>query len=139
MSDVEVVDLELRSPVSTRCVARTEGTDRSVEFFTDKPHEKGGTDEGPMSSELLGAAVASCHMTTAKKVADKRKVPFSRLQCRALIHFEGDQIERLELVFKVESDASQGDWETVMRLAAKACTVGRAVRVPIDHTIQIVP
>lgn len=137
MTDVEVVDLDLQTPVSTKCVAKSEGTSREVVFFTDKPEEKGGTDKGPMSSELFAAAVASCHMTTAKKIADKRKVAFSSLQCRALVHFEGDDIERLELRFTVDSPAGEKDWDTVLRLAARACTVGRAVRVPVEHSLEM--
>lgn len=137
MTDAEIVDLELVSPVSTRCVAKTEGTDRAVLFHSDKPTEKGGEDKGPMSSELLAAAVASCHMTTARKVAEKRRVTFDSLSCRALVDFDGDDIERLRLQFTVGSQGAEKDWETIIRLAARACTVGRAVKCPIEHTVTV--
>lgn len=137
MSDSEIVDLSLISPVSTQCVARTEGTDRAVVFHTDKPEEKGGLDKGPMSSELLAAAVASCHMTTARKIAEKRKVAFESLACRAFVDFDGDDIERLRLAFTVESEGSGKDWETIIRLAGRSCTVGRAVKCPIEHTVKV--
>ncbi len=137
MTDVETVDLELETPASTKCVARTDGTAREVVFFTDKPEEKGGSDRGPMSSELFAAAIASCHMTTAKKIADKRNVAFTALRCRAIVHFEGEDIERVQLRFRVSSAASTKDWQTVVRLAGRACTVGRAVKVPVEHEVEV--
>jgi putative redox protein len=136
-TDVEVVDLELVSGVSTKCVAKTEETDRAVVFHTDKPPEKGGQDKGPMSSELLAAAVASCHMTTAVKVAAKRRVPHEAMQCRSLVHFKGDEIERLELRFVVQTTGAPQDWETIMRLAARACTVGKTLKVPVEHAVEV--
>jgi uncharacterized OsmC-like protein len=137
MADVEIVDLELVSPVRVSCVARTEGTDRAVRFGTDKPAEKGGEDTAPMSSELFGAAIASCHMTTARKIAEKRRVTFARMTCRALIHFEKEDISLVALDFTVESEASEKDWDTIVRLAEKSCTVGRAVKCPVTHTVHV--
>jgi hypothetical protein len=43
--------------------------------------------ESQLASELFGAAIASCHMTTARRIAEKRRVAYRRMTCQARIFF----------------------------------------------------
>lgn len=135
--DVETVDLELVADVTVEAHAVTEATGRRLDFVVDKPSALGGTDRGPMPSEYFLAAIASCNLMTARRIADKRGVPYAGLRCRALAHFEGSDISKVVLAFHVESAADAEAWETVFRLAERSCTISRATSCPIERTISL--
>ncbi|MBW3582946.1 MAG: OsmC family protein [Euryarchaeota archaeon] len=146
MTDIETVDLELVADVTVECVARTdpeaaspdpELSERAVGFVVDKPPAFGGTDRGPMPSEYFAAAIASCNMMTARRIAAKRKVGYEQIKCRALVHLEGSDIDKVVLAFEVVSDAAVDDWETVFRLADRTCTVSRATKCAIERTVRV--
>lgn len=139
MADIETVDMALVADVTVEAEAVTEATGRRLGFVVDKPPSMGGTDRGPMPSEYFLAAIGSCNLFTARRIADKRGVPWSSLRCRSKAHFSGSDIAKVELVFVVESAASAEDWETVFRLAERSCTISRATSCPIVRQIELVP
>lgn len=135
--DVETVRMTLVADVTVEGEAVTPGSDRALPFVVDKPSRLGGTDRGPMPSEYFLAAIASCNMMTARRIADKRSVSYTSVRCEADAHFAGSDIEKVVLRFTIGSDASPEAWETVLRLADRTCTVSRAIKCPIERTLSV--
>ena len=129
MVDTEVVDVETITPKSTRAKARHH------EFIVDKPS---GTDRGPMSSEYWAAALASCHITTAHKVAERRRQSIEKISITATTTIDGDFITKVFLDIRVVSSLSAEDVDTVFRLTERICTISRATNVPVERRIQLV-
>jgi uncharacterized OsmC-like protein len=131
MSDIETVEVETVTPKSTRAKARHHT------FVFDKPPGSGGNDKGPMASEYFLASLASCHITTAHKVAEKRQQKIERIAIKAALHLDGDLIQKIELDIKVHAKMSRDEVETVFRLTERICTISRATSVPITRRIEL--
>lgn len=127
MEPDESVEVETVAPKTTRATARHHT------FFVDKPPASGGTDKGPMASEYFLAALASCHITTAHKVAEKRRVGLEHVRIRAGTWFEGDLMTRVRLDIYVKGTLSDEDRETVFRLTERICTISQATKTPIER------
>lgn len=127
MEPDEVVEVETVAPKTTRATARHHA------FFVDKPSDKGGTDKGPMASEYFLASLASCHITTAHKVAEKRRVNLERVKIRAGAWFDGDLMTKILLDVHVKGSLSDEDRETVFRLTERICTISQATKTPIER------
>lgn len=112
---------------------------RGHQVLVDKP-APAGQDLGPMASEYLLAALASCTLTTAEKIAEKRKAPFRELKAKVEGTFtEAGLFDRIKLTFTVASDAPKEAWETVLRLTERSCTIRQSLKVPIDEEIVVSP
>lgn len=131
MADIETVEVETVTPKSTRAKARHHA------FLFDKPPGSGGADKGPMASEYWAASLASCHITTAHKVAEKRQRPLERIHITAKTHIEGDFIKKVELAIDVKGAVAMEELETIFRLTERICTISKASSVPIEHTIRL--
>lgn len=130
MSSKETVIVRTRTPASTRAQARHH------EFVIDKLPANGGDDEGPMASEYLLAALGSCQVTTATKIAAKRRAPIGSLVISATAEFDGDLITGIVLDIEVHGGPGDTELETIFRLAERSCTVSRALRVPIEQRLR---
>lgn len=130
MADIETVEVQTVNPKSTRAKARQHA------FVVDKPAPLGGTDQGPMASEYWAASLASCHITTAHKIAEKRQRKIDSIRIRAATHIEGDFIQKVELDIEVRGDVPLEELETIFRLTERICTISKATSVPIHHSIR---
>lgn len=100
------------------------GDVRGMEVRSDKPEAKGGTDTGPMPTELYLVALAACTMTSTLRVAETRKVEVESLSADAALDFDDrGRVERARLTFHVESPADVREWGTIGRLAGRFCTL----------------
>lgn len=126
MTDVERVAVEWQGGLAF------EGDVRGLTVHADKPPEKGGTDAGPMPSELYLVALASCTMMSTVRVAETRKVEVDGMRAEAELSFtdEGRPGE-VAMTFHVDSPAGPEAWGTVARLAGKLCTVEQLTSIPI--------
>lgn len=131
MVEEEEVFVETVTPKTTRARARTH------EFIVDKPAANGGTDRGPMASEYFLASLASCHITTAHKVAQKRRVPLERVRIHARQWIDGDLLTRIHLDIQAVGPPSREELETVFRLTERLCTISQATKVPIERTLRL--
>jgi uncharacterized OsmC-like protein len=122
--------------VTTRTQASTEATARTHTFVIDKLPANGGSDEGPMASEYLLGALASCQITTAHKIAAKRRQPIDAITIAATATFAGDVIDTIALDIEVRGGAGDEELETILRLTERSCTVSRALSVPVEHTVR---
>lgn len=130
MVDIEEVTVETVTPKSTKAQARHHA------FTVDKPSEFGGRDTGPMASEYFLAALASCHITTAHKVAEKRKLDVRRIKIHGRQEIDGDFLTKIHLDVYVDSSMTDADRETVFRLTERICTISKATSVPITRSLH---
>lgn len=131
MSSEETVVVQSRNPASTRAQARHH------EFVIDKLPAGGGNDDGPMASEYLLGALGSCQITTATKIATKRRQPLKAMAVTATATFDGDVIAKIVLDIAITGGPeSDEDLETILRLTERSCTISRALSVPIEHRVR---
>lgn len=130
MSSSETIAVRTRTPASTRAQARHH------EFIIDKLPGNGGTDEGPMASEYLLAALGSCQITTAHKIAAKRRQPIASIVITATAEFDADVIATITLDIEVHDGPSDEDLATIFRLTERSCTISRALSVPVEQRVR---
>src|SRR3712207_3610312 len=130
MTAQETVTIRTRTPASTQAQARHH------EFVIDKLPANGGDDEGPMASEYLLGALGSCQITTAHKIAAKRREPIDAIAITATATFEGDLITGIVLDMDITGGPDDEELATILRLTQRSCTITRALSVPIEHRIH---
>jgi uncharacterized OsmC-like protein len=130
MSAQETVVVATRTPASTEAQARTHS------FVIDKLPANGGSDDGPMASEYLLGALGSCQITTAHKIAAKRRQPIDGITVTATATFDGDVIANIMLDIEVRGGPGDDELDTIFRLTERSCTISRALSVPIEQRLQ---
>ena len=130
MPSEETVVVSTRTPASTRARARQH------EFVIDKLPASGGDDEGPMASEYLLAALASCQITTAHKIAVKRGEPIDAISITATLWIERGCITNIKLDIDVSGGPDDDELDTILRLTERSCTVSQALSVPIERRVR---
>ncbi|MGB0653583.1 MAG: OsmC family protein [Thermoplasmatota archaeon] len=104
----------------------------------DKPPASGGTDRGPMASELLLGGLLACQLSTLVKVAAKRRMEVEVVELQGDMVFDDkSDIERVDLHFQLRTQAPAKKVETLLRLTDQACTISRALSVPVQATFTI--
>ena len=130
MPDEEVVDVETVTPKTTKATARHHV------FYVDKPTTSGGTDKAPMASEYFLASLASCHITTAHKIAQKRGARMDKVRIKARQWIDGDFITKVHLDIFVGGTLPPEERETIFRLTERICTISKATSVPIERALH---
>lgn len=124
-----------RSPVSVQVSMR------GLSIIQDKPARLGGSDAGPMASELLLAGLLACQHSTLVKVAAKRRTDLRLVAVAGHMHFDaaGD-IARIELAFRLAAPAGTRaeSVEACLRLTEATCTISRALKVPVHSGYTLV-
>jgi uncharacterized OsmC-like protein len=106
---------------------------RDLRGRTDRPHDMGGQNGGPMASEHLLIALASCQTTTAWKIAEKRSVDLRDVRIEAAMDFDDrGEVEGIRLRIEVESPSQEKDVAKVFELAERACTITKLLAVEPD-------
>ncbi len=125
---IETATATPRTPVSASI------TMRGHTIIQDKPPENGGQDEGVMASELLLAGLLACQLSTFYKVAAKRRAPVTVQQLRGDLHFDdADEISHVTLHFSLQKSGEfSGNPDTLLKLTDRACTISKALQVPIE-------
>ena len=96
-------------PLTNSVVARWEGGWRCrveagrFDLLVDEPPHAGGTGTGPMPTEYLLAAMASCYALALNWAAGKRGISLPGLTVTATGTYDGPRFSRLQLT--VASDA----------------------------------
>lgn len=122
----------LLAPKTTRV------TIRQFELVCDKPAASGGTDRGPMASEYLLAALASCTLTTTHRIAEQRGVAL-QLEVDAEMDFDDrGEVVGFRLRERVRSSAPRQEVETVLRLSERVCTISKLLGRKPDRLVEFV-
>lgn len=134
MSSTEIVTARLADRHGVRWQAR------DLAGRTDRPHDLGGENGGPMASEHVLIALASCTTTTAVKIAEKRGVDLRDVRIEAAMDFdERGEASGIRLRVEVESASDERDVLKVFDLAERACTVSKLLAIEPDRIVVVNP
>ena len=128
-------------PHPNSVVARWEGGWRcrveagGFELVVDEPPRSGGTGTGPMPTEYLLAAMASCYALALKWAAGKRGLTVPGLTVTATGTYDGPRFSRLQLSVSSQLPAEQV--EPLVKPALRACYVSNtlAAAPPVEVTV----
>ena len=118
-------------PLTNSVVARWEGGWRcrveagSFDLLVDEPPHAGGTGTGPMPTEYLLAAMASCYALALNWAAGKRGISLPGLTVTATGTYDGPRFSRLQLT--VASDAPPEAVERLLQPALRVCYVSNTI------------
>jgi putative redox protein len=118
-----------------RCRVRAGGFDLVV----DEPVEVGGTGTGPMPTEYLLAAMASCYALALNWAAGKRGLSLPGLTVTATGTYDGPKFAALRLT--VASTAPDDVVEPLIQPALRACYVSNTIALspPVEVVIGAAP
>lgn len=125
-------------PHTNSVVARFEGGWRcrveagGFELVVDEPPGSGGTGTGPMPTEYLLAAMASCYTLALNWAAQKRGITVPGLAVTATGTYDGPRFSRLQLT--VTCDAPPELVEPLLQPALRVCYVSNTIALspPIE-------
>ncbi|HLK72388.1 MAG TPA: OsmC family protein [Streptosporangiaceae bacterium] len=128
-------------PHTNSVVARWEGGWRcrvaagGFDLVVDERESSGGTGTGPMPTEYLLAAMASCYTLALAWAAGKRGIELPGLTVTATGTYDGPRFSRLQL--SVTSAAPPGVLEALVEPALRVCYVSntQAKSPPIEVTV----
>lgn len=102
-------------------------TIRGHRLVADEPEDKGGDDNGPVPTELLAAALASCTAITVEMYADRKGWDLSELRVSVTqeVHPE-TKVRSFEVNLHLPGGLSEEQTQRVRQIAAK-CPVHRAL------------
>lgn len=128
-------------PLTNSVVARWEGGWRcrvsagGFDLVVDEPESAGGTGTGPMPTEYLLAALASCYALALNWAAGKRGITLPGLAVTATGTYDGPRFTRLQLA--VMADAASGVIERLIEPALRVCYVSNTIAAapPIEVTV----
>jgi len=118
-------------PKTNSVVARFEGGWRcrveagGFELVVDEPPSSGGTGTGPMPTEYLLTAIASCYALALNWAAGKRGISLPGLMVAATGTYDGPKFCRLQL--KVTCDAPAEQVERLLEPALRVCYVSNTI------------
>jgi putative redox protein len=106
------------------------------ELVVDEPESSGGTGTGPMPTEYLLTAMASCYALALAWAAGKRGVTLPDLTVTATGTYDGPRFSRL--AFTVVSTAAQEVVERLVEPALRVCYVSNTIAAspPIEVAIR---
>ena len=113
-----------------RCRVSAAGFD----LIVDEPVEAGGTGTGPMPTEYLLAAMASCYALALSWAAGKRGITLPDLAVKATGVYDGPRFSAMRL--QVTTSAPAGVVEPLIEPARRACYVSNTIESP--PTIDVV-
>jgi len=130
------------SPHTNSVTARWEGGWRcrvaagGFELTVDERESSGGTGTGPMPTEYLLAAVASCYALALAWAAGKRGIALPGLAVTATGTYDGPRFSHLQL--DVESGASPGVVEGLVEPALRVCYVSNTIAAspPVEVSVH---
>lgn len=108
--------------------AEVEG--RGHRLRADEPSGSGGGDTGPMPTELLAAALASCFCLAVAWAAKKRRLELPDLEIDVQPHRAEGEPRHGSYDITVRSSAAEADLARAVELAERYCWVTNTLRTP---------
>jgi len=130
-------------PKTNSVVARFEGGWRcrveagGFDLVVDEPPGSGGTGTGPMPTEYLLAAMASCYALALNWAAGKRGITLPGLAVTATGTYDGPKFCRLQLTVTCDAPAEQV--ERLLEPALRVCYVSNTIALspPIEVALGL--
>lgn len=128
-------------PLTNSVTARWEGGWRcrveagGFSLVVDEPPDAGGTGAGPMPTEYLLAAMASCYALALRWAGGKRGISVPGLAVTATGTYDGPRFSRLQLT--VRCDAPRDVVQRLVEPALRACYVSNTIAAspPVEVTV----
>ena len=123
---------------SLRVVATSQGgwaarvTARSHELLVDEPPTAGGDDSGPMPTELLCAALASCFCLALVHVATKRGQELPELRVTVDAERAGRELRYGRLRVEAEAAVDTGELAALVKQARPFCWVSNTLAEDLE-------
>jgi putative redox protein len=99
---------------------------RQFEIVVDEPPSAGGTDTGPMPTELFLSSLASCFTLSVYHAARKRSIELSDLSVRVSGRYKGLRFEHITV--EVVSTHPREQLETLIEPAIRYCYVSQTLK-----------
>jgi uncharacterized OsmC-like protein len=99
---------------------------RGHEIVVDEPPSAGGTDTGPMPTEVFLASLASCFTLSVYHAARKRSIALPDLEVRASGVYEGLRFAQLRV--DVYSSHPREELEQLIEPAIRTCYVSQTLK-----------
>ena len=118
---------------SIRAVASSLGgysvdvTMRQHHIRVDEPPQDGGSDSGPMPTELLCGALASCFVVALQFVAGKRDLELPDLEVVVTAERAGRELRYGRFIVDARCRLPRGDLEHLIARAAQVCWVSKTL------------
>jgi len=118
-----------------RCRAEAGG----FSLVVDEPESAGGTGTGPMPTEYMLTAMASCYALALAWAAGKRGITLPDLAVTATGTYDGPRFSRLQLT--VSSAAAREVIERLIEPALRVCYVSNTIAAspPIEVAVEPMP
>lgn len=119
---------------------RREGYTHDVEIegghsvVIDEPADKGGNDQGPSPTRMVGAALAACTAITMEMYAAVKKWPIEDVEVDVEIEYEGPVPNCFTVTLRLPKELSEEQVERLKVIAGK-CPVHRALSNEIGVSI----
>lgn len=120
---------------------RTVIKSRDHEYIADEPLDEGGTDSGPMPTEMLLGALGACIAVTCRLYAERKKWPLEgvdvsldseRFNAKDYADYDGDELFvheiRKSIAFKGDN-LTDDQRKRLLEIAGK-CPVHRMIALP---------
>jgi putative redox protein len=115
---------------------RTEVSGRGHRLTVDEPASVGGEDAGPMPTELLTAALASCFCMAVAFAAGKRGIAVGRLSVDVTAERAGDELRYGRYEVTVRSDLPDAILARLVDAAKRYCWVTNTLADPPEITYR---
>ena len=99
---------------------------RQFEIVVDEPPSAGGTDAGPMPTELFLSSLASCFTLSVYHAARKRSIELPDLSVRVRGRYRGLRFERITV--EVASTHPRDELQALIEPAIRTCYVSQTLR-----------
>ena len=115
----------------------TDVSGRGHALRVDEPPEFGGTDTGPMPTEVLAASLASCMCLAVAWAARKRRVQLPDLAVEVVPHRAPGEPRHGSSDVRGESSAAQADLARCVELGARYCWVTNTLKTPPEIRYEV--
>jgi putative redox protein len=99
---------------------------RGFQITVDEPPSAGGTDTGPMPTELFLSSLASCFTLSVYHAARKRSIELPDLSVRVSGEYKGLRFEKLTV--EVISTHPRAELEALIEPAIRTCYVSQTLK-----------
>jgi uncharacterized OsmC-like protein len=116
----------------------TDVTGRGHAIRVDEPKEYGGDDTGPMPTEVLAAALASCMCLSVAWAAGKRRVTLPDLVVEVQPVRVPDEPRHGRYELRITSSAPTEELQPCVDLGARYCWVTNTLKNPPEIAYEVV-
>jgi putative redox protein len=112
---------------------------RQFELLADEPPEAGGSDTGPMPTELLVCSLASCFAMAVVYAARERDLQLRDLAVHVDGEYDGARLGRLRV--EVRSSHDRDELDDLVAAAKRYCYVSNTLARPpeLEYTVAEPP